>query len=211
MATLESVSQLVLAGNLGEIKTQVQELIDNGTNPLDIINKGLIAGMNVVGVKFKAGDMFVPEVLMSAKAMATGVDLVKPLINADDLPSLGKVVIGTVKGDLHDIGKNLVAMMLESSGFTVFNVGIDVPPEDFVKAAKDNGAQIVAMSALLTTTMLAMKETIDVFVEEGVKDSVKVIIGGAPVSQDFADEINADGFAPDAASATDLCKELLGL
>ncbi len=210
MATLESVSQCVINGNLGEVKGQVQSLIDGGSDPLSIITDGLIAGMNVVGAKFKAGDMFVPEVLMSAKAMATGVELVKPLIAAEDMPSLGKVVIGTVKGDLHDIGKNLVGMMLESSGFTVINVGIDVPPEDFIKAAKENGAQIVAMSALLTTTMLAMKETIDLLVEEGFRENVKVIIGGAPVSQEFADEIKADGFAPDAASACDLCKQLLG-
>ena len=209
MATLESVAQCLITGNLGEIKGQVQELIDAGTAPLDIINEGLIGGMNIVGPRFKAGEMFVPEVLMAAKAMGAGVELVKPLLGGDDMPSLGKVVLGTVKGDLHDIGKNLVGMMLESTGFTVVNVGIDVAPEDFLKAAKDSGAKIVAMSALLTTTMLAMKETVDCFKEAGMND-VKLIVGGAPVSQEFADEIGADGFAPDAATACDLCKKLLG-
>ena len=209
MATLESVSQCVITGNLGEVKGQVQSLIDAGVAPLDIIKQGLINGMNIVGPKFKAGEMFVPEVLMSAKAMAAGVELVKPLIAGEDMPSLGVVIIGTVKGDLHDIGKNLVAMMLESTGFTVHNIGIDLAPEKFLEAAKETGAQIVAMSALLTTTMLAMKETIDLFVEAGMRDKVKMIVGGAPVSQEFADEIGADGCAPDAAAACDLCKALL--
>lgn len=209
MATLESVSQCVVTGNLAEVQGQVQALIDSGVAPLEIINDGLINGMNIVGPKFKAGEMFVPEVLMSAKAMAAGVELVKPLIAGEDMPSLGKVVIGTVKGDLHDIGKNLVAMMLESTGFTVINIGIDIAPEKFLEAAKEADADIVAMSALLTTTMLAMKETIDLFVEAGLRDKVKMIVGGAPVSQEFSDEIGADGCAPDAAAACDLCKELL--
>ena len=207
MATLESVSNCVVTGNIGAVGGEVQALIDAGVAPADIINDGLIAGMNIVGPKFKAGEMFVPEVLMAAKAMAAGVDLVKPLLGGDDMPSLGKVVLGTVKGDLHDIGKNLVGMMLESTGFDVVNVGIDVAPEKFLEAAKESGATIVAMSALLTTTMLAMKETVDLFKENGM--DTKLIVGGAPVSQEFADEIGAAGFAPDAATACDLCKELL--
>lgn len=207
MATLESVAQCVISGNLGQVKGEVQALIDAGVAPLDIINDGLIGGMNVVGPRFKAGEMFVPEVLMAAKAMGAGVELVKPLLGGDDMPSLGKVVLGTVKGDLHDIGKNLVGMMLESSGFTVINVGIDVAPEDFLKAAKEHDANIVAMSALLTTTMLAMKETVDLFKENNMTQ--KLIVGGAPVSREFADEIGADGCAPDAAAACDLCKELM--
>ena len=208
MATLESVSNCVVTGNLGAITGEVQALIDAGVEPASIINDGLIAGMNIVGPKFKAGEMFVPEVLMAAKAMGAGVDLVKPLLGADDMPSAGKVVLGTVKGDLHDIGKNLVGMMLESTGFEVVNCGIDVSPEKFLEAAKESGAKIVAMSALLTTTMLAMKETVDLFKENGLTD-VKLIVGGAPVSKEFSDEIGADGFAPDAATACDLCKELL--
>lgn len=208
MATLESVSNCVVTGNIGAVTGEVQALIDGGVAPASIINDGLINGMNIVGPRFKAGEMFVPEVLMAAKAMAAGVELVKPLLGGEDMPSLGKVVLGTVKGDLHDIGKNLVGMMLESSGFEVVNVGIDVAPEKFLEAAKESGAKIVAMSALLTTTMLAMKETVDLFKENGM-DDVKLIVGGAPVSQDFADEIGAAGFAPDAAAAVDLCKELL--
>ena len=207
MATLESVSNCVVTGNIGAVTGEVQALIDGGTEPSAIINDGLIAGMNIVGPKFKAGEMFVPEVLMAAKAMAAGVDLVKPLLSGDDMPSLGKVVLGTVKGDLHDIGKNLVGMMLESTGFEVVKVGIDVAPEKFLEAAKESGAKIVAMSALLTTTMLAMKETVDLFKENGM--DTKLIVGGAPVSKEFADEIGAAGFAPDAATACDLCKELL--
>lgn len=208
MATLESVSNCVVTGNLGAITGEVQALIDAGVDPASIINDGLIAGMNIVGPKFKAGEMFVPEVLMAAKAMGAGVDLVKPLLGADEMTSMGKVVLGTVKGDLHDIGKNLVGMMLESTGFEVVNCGIDVSPEKFLEAAKESGATIVAMSALLTTTMLAMKETVDLFKENGLTN-VKLIVGGAPVSKEFADEIGADGFAPDAATACDLCKELL--
>lgn len=208
MATLESVSNCVVTGNIGAITGEVQALIDAGVEPASIINDGLIAGMNIVGPKFKAGEMFVPEVLMAAKAMGAGVDLVKPLLAAGDMPDMGKVVLGTVKGDLHDIGKNLVGMMLESTGYEVVNVGIDVAPEKFLEAAKESGAKVVAMSALLTTTMLAMKETVDLFKENGLTE-VKLIVGGAPVSKEFADEIGADGFAPDAATACDLVKDLL--
>ena len=174
---------------------------------LEIINNGLIAGMSVVGARFKNGDMFVPEVLMSAKSMAAGIEIVKPLIADKDMPSKGTVIIGTVKGDLHDIGKNLVGMMLESGGFKVINLGIDIAPEKFVAAVKEHTPDIVAMSALLTTTMLHMKDTIELIKEEGLK--VKAIVGGAPISQDFADEVGADGFAPDAASAVELCARLL--
>ena len=211
MATLESVSNCVVTGNIGAVAGEVQALIDGGVAPAAIINEGLIGGMNIVGPKFKAGEMFVPEVLMSAEAMGAGTAIVKPRINADDLPSLGTVLLGTVKGDLHDIGKNLVGMMLESVGFTVVNAGIEVAPEAFVQGVKDQKIDVIAMSALLTTTMLHMKDTIELLKEEGLRDDVKVIIGGAPVSQDFADEIVADGFAPDAASAADLCKKLLGI
>lgn len=147
---------------------------------------------------------------MSAKAMSAGMEIVKPLIAESDVPSIGKIVIGTVQGDLHDIGKNLVAMMMESAGFTVINLGTDIAPEKFVEAAKEHNADIVGLSALLTTTMPAMKETIEAFEEAGMRDKCKIIVGGAPVSQEFADQIGADGFAQDAASATALCKELLG-
>jgi len=210
MATFESISQSVIAGKEAQVKEQVKAMIDAGTEPLEIISQGLIAGMNVVGARFKNGEMFVPEVLMAARSMSAGIELVKPLIADTDMPSKGKILLGTVKGDLHDIGKNLVGMMLESGGFTVINLGIDIAPEKFVAALKENDAQIVAMSALLTTTMLSMKDTIELLKEEGLRDKVKVIVGGAPISQDFADEIGADGFAPDAASAVELCGRLLG-
>ncbi|MDO4542156.1 MAG: corrinoid protein [Bacillota bacterium] len=211
MATLQDLSKAVIAGKNKKVQRLVNELLEEKVAPLDIINSGLIGGMVEVGVRFKANQMFVPEVLMSAQAMEAGTEIVKPLMNAEDVQSIGTVLLGTVKGDLHDIGKNLVGMMLESVGFTVINAGIDVAPEVFVDGVKEHKPDVIAMSALLTTTMLHMKDTIELLKEEGLRENVKVIIGGAPVSQDFADEIFADGFAPDAVSATDLCKKLLGV
>ena len=209
MANYTGLAQNVIDGAITQVQGQVESLIAQGEDPLGIINQGLIAGMVVVGARFKAGEMYVPEVLMSARAMSAGVEIVRPLIADTDMPSFGKVVIGTVKGDLHDIGKNLVGMLLQSSGFTVINLGVDISPEQFVIAVKDHNPDIVALSALLTTTMTAMKDTIDCLEEEGLRGKVKIIVGGAPVSQEFADEIGADGFAPDAGSAADLCKKLL--
>lgn len=209
MANFEELTKSVISGNLKKVQKQTQALIDEGVSPLDIINQGLIAGMGVVGARFKNGEMFVPEVLVAARSMGAGVDICKPLLGDLEMPSAGKVLLGTVKGDLHDIGKNLVGMMLESRGYTVINAGIDVPPEKFIEAIKEQKPDVLAMSALLTTTMLHMKDTIELMKEEGIRDQVKVIIGGAPISQDFADEISADGFAPDAASAVDLCNRLL--
>jgi 5-methyltetrahydrofolate--homocysteine methyltransferase len=199
----------VIAGQEARVKELTQAAINSGADPLAIINEGLIAGMNVVGASFKSGQMFVPEVLMSARTMSAGMELVKPLLGGQEVPSAGKVVIGTVKGDLHDLGKNLVAMMLESGGFNVVNLGIDLAPEKFVQAVKDYQPQVVGLSALLTTTMLVMKDVIELLKEEGLRDKVKVVIGGAPISYDFASEIGADGFAPDAASAVELCRKLL--
>lgn len=208
MANYDVLIQSVVAGDESKVVEQTKELLAAGVGPLDIINNGLVAGMNIVGARFKAGDMFVPEVLVAAKAMADGVNIVKPLIADKDMPSKGKVVIATVKGDLHDIGKNLVAMMLESSGYTVVNLGIDVAPEKFVEVAKAENPDFVAMSSLLTTSMHNMKATVELVKKEGLK--VKCIIGGAPVSQKFANDIGADGFSTDAASAVDLCDHLLG-
>lgn len=208
MANFEALSNAVIAGDEAKVKELTQASVDQGVAPLDIINQGLVAGMTVVGARFKEGDMFVPEVLMAARAMHGGMDVVKPLIADADVPTKGKVVIGTVKGDLHDIGKNLVAMMMESAGYNVINLGVDVEPEKFVETAKAEGAKFIAMSALLTTTMLAMKDTVELAKEAGI--DVKCIVGGAPVSQEFSDEIGADGYAPDAASATDLCDSLIG-
>lgn len=207
MANFELLSQSVISGEAFRVKEQTQAMLSAGIDPLEIINQGLIAGMNVVGARFKSGEMFVPEVLMAAKSMAAGIEIAKPLIADKDMASVGSVLIGTVKGDLHDIGKNLVAMMLESTGFKVVDLGIDIPADKFVAAIKEHKPDIVAMSALLTTTMLNMKDTLDLIRAEGLK--VKCIIGGAPISQEFADQIGAHGFAPDAVSAVELCKKLL--
>ncbi len=175
----------------------------------DILNKGLIAGMDIVGDRMENGDMFIPEVLMAAQAMGNCVNILKPLLGEGDAAAAASVLIGTVKGDLHDIGKNLVAMMMESAGMEVHNLGVDISPEDFVAEIKTKNAQIVCLSALLTTTMPMMKQTVDAIVEAGLRDQVKILVGGAPVTQAFADEIGADGFAPDAGSASKLAKMLV--
>jgi len=210
VADYEGLANGVVSGDFNRVAELTQQAINEGVAPVEIINQGLIKGMNVVGARFKAGDMYVPEVMMAARAMKAGMDLVKPLIAESDLPTAGKVVLGTVAGDLHDIGKNLVGMMMESAGMNVVNLGVDISPEKFAEAVREHKPDVVAMSALLTTTMLAMKDTIEVLQEEGLRDSVKVIVGGAPVTSDFAVEIGADGWAPDAASAKDLALELVG-
>lgn len=209
MANFEELSKNVIGGNLAKVKKLTQALIDEGVEPLDIINQGLIAGMTVVGARFKNGEMYVPEVLVAARSMTAGIELVKPLIADQNMPTAGKVLLGTVKGDLHDIGKNLVGMMLESRGYTIVNIGMDISPERFVQEIRTHKPDVLGMCALLTTTMLHMKDTIELMKEEGIRDQVKVIVGGAPLSQDFADEAGADGYAPDAASAVDLCNRLL--
>ena len=187
----------------------VQNAVDEGVAAKQILNQGLISGMDIVGEKMENEDMFIPEVLMAAKAMSAAVGILKPLLADDDIAAMGKVVIGTVKGDLHDIGKNLVAMMLESAGFEVYNLGVDISPDKFVSGVNEKNANMVCLSALLTTTMPMMKQTIDALAENGLKDKVKIMVGGAPVTQNFADEIGADGYAPDAGSATKLAKILL--
>ncbi|MDN5326771.1 MAG: hypothetical protein PWP41_1467 [Moorella sp. (in: firmicutes)] len=209
MASFEELSQAVFDGDEAQVVKLTKDLLSSGANPMEVINKGLIAGMDRVGVLFKNNEIFVPEVLMSAKAMNAGVEVVKESQQTFDMPSLGKIVLGTVKGDLHDIGKNLVGMMMESNGFTVYNLGVDIDPDKFIEAVKKYQPDIVAMSALLTTTMMNMKSTIDALAAAGLKDKVKVIIGGAPITQEFANEIGADGYAPDAASAVEVCKQLL--
>jgi len=210
MASIEELAQAVVDGDAKATKKLSQQLVDEGVAPLDIINQGLMGGMTEVGVQFKANVMFVPDVMAAAEAMGKGVEIVKPLIASEDIQTLGTVYICTVKGDLHDIGKNLVVMMLEVAGFEVINAGIDIAPETIVEDVKKYHPDIIGMSALLTTTMLHMKDTIELLKEEGLRDQVKVIIGGAPVSQDFADEITADGYSPDAVSAADLAKRLVG-
>jgi 5-methyltetrahydrofolate--homocysteine methyltransferase len=210
MADFEKMSDGVISGNVDEVIEMTQEAIDEGAEPKEIIQKGLIAGMKVVGQRFKDGDMFVPEVMMAAKAMKSGVELVNPLLAEGETSSEGKVVLGTVSGDLHDIGKNLVGMMMESASLDVVDLGVDVAPEEFVAAVKEYEPDVVGMSALLTTTMLEMQNTVELLEEEGLRDSLKIVVGGAPVTPDFAEEIGADGWSPDAASAKDKALELIG-
>jgi len=206
---LNEVAGAVQACDEQRVKGAVERALQADVEPLEVINNGLIAGMNVVGKKFREGDMFVPEVLMAAETMRAGMEIIKPKLMGKEIPTIGTAVVGTVEGDLHDIGKNLVIMMLEIGGFKVVDLGIDITPDQFVNAAKENNAVLVGMSALLTTTMMKMKDTIDALEEAGVRKGVKVIIGGAPVSQDFADDIGADGYAPDAATAAELAKNLV--
>ena len=205
---VEEIKELVIDGGDEEIVDKIKEAIDAGVSVGDIVNNGLIEAMNVIGPMMASGELFVPEVLMSAETMQVGLNYVKPLLQDGDLKSLGTVVIGTVEGDLHDIGKNLVAMMLESSGFTVINIGIDQSPQAFVDAIVENNAQIVGLSALLTTTMPAMRDTVALIKEKGL--DVKVAVGGAPVNKEFADSIGADGYSEDATGAVALCKGFVG-
>jgi len=209
MADLQALAEAVINGKKEEAERLTQEAIDGGIKPGMVINDGLIAGMTVVGEKFKNNEFYVPEVLIAARAMQSAMAMVKPLLGEGEVTSKGKVVIGTVKGDLHDIGKNLVAMMLEGGGYDVIDLEVDVAPEKYVATAAESDAHVIALSALLTTTMPSMKDTVDALAEAGLKGKVKVIIGGAPVTQSYADEIGADGYAPDAASAVDKVNELL--
>jgi len=183
--------------------------VDAGVTPKQILDEGLIAGMVVAGEKFKNGEYFVPEILVVARAMKAAMEILRPLLVATDVQPIGTIVIGTVRGDLHDIGKNLVAMMVEGAGFRVVDLGVDVTADRFIAAAKEHNAQIVGMSALLTTTMTYIPEAIKAFDAEGLRPKVKIIVGGAPVTQEWASQIGADAYAPDAATAVDKCKELL--
>jgi 5-methyltetrahydrofolate--homocysteine methyltransferase len=209
MSLLNQLAEAVFKGDYVGIAGLTQQAIDAGIAPIEIINKGLIEGMNIVAPKFKSGEMFVPEVMMSAKAMNIGLGIVKPLIADKDVPSKGTIIVGTVAGDLHDIGKNLVVMILQSSGFNVVDLGVDVSATTFIAAVKEHKPQVVGMSALLTTTMPGMQNTISALQEAGLRDSVKIIVGGAPVSQDFANQIGADGFAADAMAAKEICEKLV--
>ena len=209
MAWLAEISEKLISGDITGVGELVQAAIDEGEMPSTILNKGLIQGMAIVGEKMNRGDLFIPEVLRCSRAMNAGVTLLKPLLGKDELHTSGKIVIGTVKGDLHDIGKNLVTMMLESAGFDVVNLGVDVSPETFIQTAIAESPDIIAISALLTTTMPMIKETIDAFSEAGIQDKLKIIVGGAPLTPEFADQIGADGYAADAVSAAKLAKSLI--
>ena len=206
-----TMARALILGDKDTVARKTQEGLGLSMDPKDLIFKGLIPGMDVVGEKFRRNEYYVPQVLLSARAMYAGLDLLKPLITAAARPddNLGVVVIGTAQGDLHDIGKNLVAMMLEGAGFKVFNLGRDVAPEKFVAAVQEHDADIVGISALMTTTMPGMKRTIDALTKAGLRDRVKVMIGGAPVSQAFADEIGADGYARDSTAAVVKAKVLV--
>ncbi len=208
MTDFNAMNNALVSCDAGKLTELVNDALAQNTPAGDILNKGLIAGMDIVGEKMENGDMFIPEVLMAAQAMGSCVEVLKPLLGDDESSAGASVVIGTVKGDLHDIGKNLVAMMMESAGLEVHNIGVDIPPEDFVAQIKEKNARILCLSALLTTTMPMMKQTVDAIVESGLRDQVKILIGGAPVTQAFADEIGADGFAADAGSASKLAKLL---
>jgi 5-methyltetrahydrofolate--homocysteine methyltransferase len=205
---MDEISTAVIQGDLDEIADLTEDALDDGLSAEEILNNGLMPGMDHVGVEFRAGNMFVPEVLRSARTMQGAMDILKPLLAESGVALAGKVLLGTVKGDLHDIGKNLVGMMCEGAGFEVEDIGKDVAPEAFVEAVKAFEPDILGMSALLTTTMRAMESTIKVLEEAGVRDSVKIMVGGAPVTQAFADQIGADGYASNAASAADLAKTL---
>jgi 5-methyltetrahydrofolate--homocysteine methyltransferase len=209
MADFQNMIDTLIEGDEKKLTSLAQSALDEGISAKEILEKGLMAGMDIVGEKMEAEDMFIPEVLRSAKSMSAVIDILKPLLAEGDIITAGKVIIGTVKGDLHDIGKNLVAMMLESAGFEVYNLGADILPDTFVEEIKDKNAVMLCLSALLTTTMPMMKTTIDALSKNGLREQVKVMIGGAPVTQDFADQIGADGYAHDAGSATRLAKALL--
>jgi 5-methyltetrahydrofolate--homocysteine methyltransferase len=203
METLENIAKSLIAGDDKTITEQVAQAIQDGIPTTRILDEGLIAGMNVVGARFRIHEMFLPEVLLSARAMTAGVALLKPLLIAEDVPSRGKVILGSVQGDLHNIGKNLVGIMLEGAGFEVVDLGVDVPPERFIEVAVSEEASVVGLSSLLTTTMDIMKNVVDLVGERGLSDRIKVIVGGAPLSEEFARSIGADAYAYDAANAVE--------
>jgi 5-methyltetrahydrofolate--homocysteine methyltransferase len=206
---LQEMASNLYNGEEEKVAELVQQALDQGMAAGEILSGGLIAGMDEVGRDFKAGDLFVPEVLIAARAMHAGMNILRPLLAESDAPTAGKYVIGTVKGDLHDIGKNLVKMMLEGAGFETVDLGTDVDAATFVAAVREHQPNLLGMSALLTTTMVNMKATIEALEEAGLRDSVKVMIGGAPVTAAFAEQVGADAYAPDAASAVDTARELV--
>lgn len=210
-AVFEKMVSAVYSGDGSSVVKLIQKALDQGVSPGDIVDKGLIKGMDAVGIDFKEGTLFIPEVLIAAQSMHEGMNMVRPLLTEKSTAGLGKFVIGTVQGDLHDIGKNLVAMMMEGAGFEVVDLGIDVPVEKFVKVVKGSQPKILGLSALLSTTMPVMEDTIKELKEAGLRDKVKVLVGGAPVSRNFAEKIGADGYASDAAGTVNEARKILGL
>lgn len=211
MRNYTELHECVISGKKDKVGVLTQEFLDNGKSAKEILDDGLIPGMAVVGKKFQDGEYFIPEMLLSARAMTVGLDLLKPLLEASDVKPVAKVLIGTVKGDIHDIGKNLVSIMLRGGGFEVIDAGVDVSPNKFVEMAKETRVDIIGLSALLTTTMTTMKDTVEAFVSDGSRDKIKIMIGGAPVTNEYAEEIGADGFAPDASVAVEMAKKLVGV
>ena len=209
MSVLSKMTSCVIEGNLNDIKDLTNQALAEGISAKDVLDQGLMPGMDHVGVEFKAGNMFVPEVLRSAKTMSAAMEILKAILSASGVKMVGKVVLGTVKGDLHDIGKNLVGMMCEGAGFEVVDLGKDIAPEAFVDAVKEHNPDIVGMSALLTTTMRTMESTIKALEEAGLRDKVKIMVGGAPVTKDFADTIGADGYASNAAAAAEMATKFV--
>ncbi|MDO4553881.1 MAG: corrinoid protein [Lachnospiraceae bacterium] len=212
MSKLSELAAIVEAGKVAEVVPAVEAAIEEGNAPLDILNIGLVEPINVLGEKFRLGQIYVPELLIASKGMKMGVEKVKPLLMSGDVKNLGKVIFCTVAGDMHDIGKNLVVLLLESAGFEVVDLGMDIEPDEIVEAVEENeDATVVGMSAMLTTTMYAMKETIEALEEAGLRDRVKIMIGGAPVNQAFADQIGADGYSTNAPLAVELAKKLMNI
>jgi 5-methyltetrahydrofolate--homocysteine methyltransferase len=211
MNVVQQISESLQRGEDKKVAELTRQALDAGLTAGQILNDGLLAGMDVVSARFGANEIFLPEVLLSARAMNAGMDLIKPLLIAGEVRSLGKVVIGTMRGDLHDIGKNLVGVMLKGAGFEVIDLGANVAPERFVETAEAEGAQVVGLSALLTTTMTGMKDVVSLVKDRGLDGRVKVIVGGAPLTQGFADEIGADGYGYDASNAVTLVKRLTGV
>jgi 5-methyltetrahydrofolate--homocysteine methyltransferase len=210
MAKYQDLADAIIAGDNVKSKEITQKLVDGGAKATEILNEGLVPGMDVVGVRFKANEMYIPEVLIAARAMHAAMDIIKPLLAEAGAIMKGTIVVGTVQGDLHDIGKNLVCMMLEGGGYTVIDAGVDVPGDKFVEEVKKSGAKVVGLSALLTTTMPSMKDVIIALRADAATKDVKVMVGGAPLTQEYADSIGANGYAPDASSAVDIAKKLIG-
>jgi 5-methyltetrahydrofolate--homocysteine methyltransferase len=209
MAILDDLKTDLIDGDMNKVKDGVAKALQEGLTPDEIINNGLIAAMNVIGAQFKSNEIYMPEVLVAARAMHAGMEILKPLLTGDNVQEKGTIIIGTVKGDLHDIGKNLVKMMLEGAGFKVIDLGVDVSTEKFVQATQEIEPQLVGLSALLTTTMPQMRQTVEALA--ACRGQAQIIVGGAPITEKFASEIGADGYAEDAASAVDKARELLGM
>jgi 5-methyltetrahydrofolate--homocysteine methyltransferase len=206
MVDLNSVSEALQRGDAEKVAELVKQALEENLTPKQILEDGLIKGMSIIGEKFKKNEVYVPEVLIAARAMHAGMNILRPKLVETGVKNIGTIAIGTVKGDLHDIGKNLVKMMLEGAGFEVIDLGVDVTPDKFVEAVKEHKPNLIGMSALLTTTMVNMAEVVKALEAAGLRDKVKIMIGGAPITQNYADQIGADGYSPDAASAVDKAK-----